>query len=134
MIDHTSFTVNNYPQSLEFYDKTLSLLGYERLITIDLPEWQGAGYGVRERPRPSLWISACGDKEEDIGRARGFHLSFIAPTVESIHHWYQACLDNGGTCNGLPGPRAHYHSGYYGAFVIDPNGWRIEACLHTYEA
>jgi catechol 2,3-dioxygenase-like lactoylglutathione lyase family enzyme len=132
MIDHTSFTVTNYAQSLDFYDKTLSLLGYDRLVTIDVPEWQGAGYGVQGNTRPSFWISACGDESEDIGRARGLHISFIAPTIEAVQKWHQACLDNGGTSNGDPGPRPLYHPGYYGAFIIDPNGWRIEACLHTY--
>jgi catechol 2,3-dioxygenase-like lactoylglutathione lyase family enzyme len=132
MLDHTSLTVNDYQKSLTFYDKTLSLLGYERLVTIDVPEWKGAGYGTQGSLRPSFWIGSSGDEAEDIGRARGLHIAFIAPTVETIQKWYQMCLDNGGTSNGAPGQRPHYHPGYYGGFIIDPNGWRIEACLHHY--
>ncbi|MEI8295169.1 MAG: VOC family protein [Alphaproteobacteria bacterium] len=134
MIDHTSFDVKDYQQSLDFYDKTLSLLGYERLMTFEIPEANFAGYGSKERARPSFWISSGGNEAEAVGNARGLHVSFVAPTVEAIQQWYQTCLDNGGTCNGQPGPRPMYHPGYYGAFVLDPNGWRIEACLHDYSA
>lgn len=132
MLDHLSFCVKDYEKSLEFYDKTLATLGYERLLTVDIPEEKVKGAGYGKSPKPSLWIGPIGKEEEDIGRAKGVHIAFEAPSVEAVKTWYQTCLNLGGKDNGAPGPRAEYHPGYYGAFIIDPNGWRIEACLHDY--
>ena len=53
--------------------------------------------------------------------------------VEAVQQWYAKCLELGGKDNGAPGPRPEYHPGYFGAFIIDPNGWRIEACFHQYQ-
>lgn len=131
MIDHTSFAVVDFKKSSEFYDKTLTALGYERIVTIELPNVQVIGYGAA--PKPSFWISDKGYNEsEQVGNAQGVHVAFLAPSVEAVDQWYNLCLQLGGTDNGPPGPRAHYHPGYYGAFIVDPNGWRIEACMHQY--
>lgn len=130
MIDHTSFAVHNYAQSLTFYDATLDCLGYERIFTIDMEHVQTAGYGTNGKP--SFWISPMGKENEEIGKARGVHVAFLAHSVEEVQDWYAKCLELGGTDNGKPGPRPEYHPGYYGAFIVDPNGWRIEACLHDY--
>lgn len=132
MIDHASLAVKNYIESRTFYDETLKILGYTRVVTIETPEMQVAGYGYEQRQRPYFWISEQGNANEEVGSARGVHFAFVAKTVEDVQNWYQACLEKGGTNNGEPGPRKEYHPGYYGAFIIDPNGWRIEACLHHY--
>ena len=133
ILDHTSISVRDYTKSLEFYDQTLAELGYKRNMTIDIPEKniQTAGYGIGEKP--SFWISPMGQQEENIGTARGVHFAFLAPSKEAVDAWYEKGLALGGTDNGAPGPRPYYHPGYYGAFIIDPNGWRIEAVFHDYE-
>jgi catechol 2,3-dioxygenase-like lactoylglutathione lyase family enzyme len=135
MLDHFSISVKDYPSSLQFYDETLKLLGYKRIMTIDINESthtiQCAGYGEGEKP--SFWISPMGEESEDIGHARGVHIAFKANSPEEVTHWYKKCLEMGGMDNGAPGPRPHYHPGYYGAFIVDPNGWRIEAACHTYK-
>lgn len=128
MIDHTSIAVKDYPKSLIFYDATLDCLGYERIFTIDENEVQTAGYGANGKP--SFWISPLGKADEEIGKARGVHFAFLAHSKEEVDTWYTKCLELGGKDNGKPGPRPEYHPGYYGAFIIDPNGWRIEACVH----
>jgi hypothetical protein len=101
-------------------------------MTINKPEGQTAGYGYGHKP--SFWISPMGRDNEEIGKARGMHIAFLATSVDALNKWYELCLQYGGKCNGKPGPRPEYHPGYYGAFVIDPNGWRIEACLHDFKA
>lgn len=133
MIDHLSFAVKDYDISVQFYDATLGTLGYQREVSLDLPDVKVAGYG-NGTIRPGFWISSKGNSAEIVGQARGVHVAFKAPSVASVHAWYEACLAHGGVCNGAPGPRPYYHAGYYGAFVIDPNGWRIEACFHHFEA
>lgn len=136
MIDHISFAVNNFQQSLDFYDKTLALLNYERLMIFDDEEHQVAGYG--NNGKPAFWIGVKkhlseAEKQGHVGKAAGFHVGFIAPNAESVHQWYKKCLELGGKDNGAPGPRPEYHPGYYGAFIVDPNGWRIEACFQNYQ-
>ncbi len=136
MIDHISFAVTDFHQSCQFYDKTLAVLGYERLMTFDDADHQVAAYG--KDGKPSFWIGnkkhlSEEDKKEQIGKAAGFHVGFVASDVKAVHAWYEACLECGGKDNGAPGPRPHYHPGYYGAFIVDPNGWRIEACFQHYQ-
>lgn len=135
MIDHVSFSVLDFSQSLNFYDKTLACLGYERLMNFDDEDHAVAGYG--KDGKPSFWIGVKKhlseeDKKEHVGNAAGLHVAFLAPSTDAIQEWYETCLTLGGKDNGGPGPRTIYHPGYYGAFIIDPNGWRIEACLHHY--
>lgn len=135
MIDHVSFAVKNFEESLNFYDQTLKILGYERLMHFD-EVTEVAGYG--KDGKPYFWIGAKKvlseeEKLEQIGKAAGFHVAFVAPDVASVHKWYEKCLELGGKDNGKPGPRPEYHPGYYGAFIVDPNGWRIEACFQNYQ-
>jgi catechol 2,3-dioxygenase-like lactoylglutathione lyase family enzyme len=135
MLDHISVAVNNFKQSVDFYDATLPKIGYERLMTFDQDESQSAGYG--KDGEPAFWIGDEGGPEipgEVIGKAKGFHICFLAPDVQSIISWHKACLAAGGKDNGSPGPRPEYRPGYYGAFIVNPNGWRIEAVLHSYQA
>jgi catechol 2,3-dioxygenase-like lactoylglutathione lyase family enzyme len=133
MLDHISFSVNNYEESQSFYDDTLEILGYTRLMTFDTDEHKVAGYGRDQKP--SFWIGSESkpNANEAVGKARGFHVAFLAPSVEAITKWHSRCLELGGQDNGAPGLRPEYYPGYYGAFIIDPNGWRIEAVLHDYQ-
>jgi len=133
MLDHVSFSVENYEQSLKFYDETLKILGYERLMTFDNEEGQVAGYGFEGRPHFWMGAERTPKTGELIGKARGLHVALRAPNIEAVQAWYRKCLELGGVDNGLPGPRPEYHPGYYGAFIVDPNGWRIEACFHQYK-
>jgi len=136
MLHHTSFAVKDYEKSLVFYDETLALLGMERVYTMDkeIPEHgrlQWAGYG--KGSDIPLWITPNGKNDEAIGQARAVHFAFSAPSVEAVHAWYEKALELGGTDNGAPGPRPHYGPHYYGAFIIDPSGWRLEACFFNYQ-
>lgn len=133
MIDHISLSVSSFDKSVEFYDGTLSILGYKREMTFDVGNDQGAGYG--KDGKPSFWIGAEAEKRvsnEEIGRAQGFHVAFIASSAEDIQKWHAKCLELGGRDNGAPGVRKEYHPHYYGAFIIDLDGWRIEAVMHNY--
>ena len=58
------------------------------------------------------------------------HAAFVAQSRSDVDAFYRAALSAGGKDNGPPGPRLHYHSNYYGAFVLDPDGNNIEAVCH----
>jgi catechol 2,3-dioxygenase-like lactoylglutathione lyase family enzyme len=132
MIDHVSFSVKNYAESLKFYDETLKILGVTRLMNFENGEGKISGYGIDERPSFWIGVEENPNKHESIGEARGLHIAFKANNTNEINMWYQKCIELGGKDNGAPGPRLEYHAGYYGAFIIDPNGWRIEAAIHNY--
>lgn len=133
MIDHISFSVNNYEESRKFYDETLSCLGMKCLVVFETEEHKVAGYGIDGRPDFWMGESSRPNMNEFVGKARGFHVAFRAPSVEAVRLWYKKSLEIGGKDNGAPNPRPEYHLGYYGAFIIDPNGYRIEAALHDYK-
>ena len=63
-------------------------------------------------------------------QADQIHIAFRAASRSIVDAFYEAAIAAGGTDNGGPGVRAHYHEHYYGAFVLDPDGHNIEACCH----
>ena len=132
MIDHISVPVKDFEKSRDFYDKTLAVLGFERVLNFEDEKQQWAGYGRDGRPSFGIYFRKD-TLNEGVGKITGLHVGFLAPNIEALDQWYAKCLELGGTDNGAPGPRPEYHPGYYGAFIIDPNGWRIEACFQNYQ-
>jgi catechol 2,3-dioxygenase-like lactoylglutathione lyase family enzyme len=125
MIDHTGIQISNPTKSKNFYEKALAPLGYKPLMTVP-PEYTDGkvviGYGIA--PKPDFWI------HEGTPQKPHVHIAFRAENKQQVDEFYKAALANGGTDNGAPGPRPHYHKDYYGAFVLDPDGHNIEAVFH----
>lgn len=127
MIDHTGITVTNLEKSEAFYTKTLGALGY--ILCTNSPEF--VGFGVREGPRKSadpggeFWVS------EGTPMAPRAHFAFNAASRADVDAFFAAGIAAGGTDNGAPGLRPQYHPHYYAAFVLDPDGYNIEAVCHT---
>ncbi len=128
MIDHLTFGVSDFGKSTAFYDAALAPLGLKRLFDVP-PEHSGGvactGYGD---VRPFFWIA-----EQDATRGK-LHIAFQSGTRGAVDAFYAAAIAAGGADNGAPGPRAHYHPDYYGAFVLDPDGHNIEAVCHAVPA
>ncbi|WP_223252345.1 VOC family protein [Paracoccus mutanolyticus] len=79
------------------------------------------GYG---RTEPAFWIGTSQPAGGPV------HVAFAAPDRATVADFHAAALAAGGRDNGRPGPRPEYHPGYYGAFVLDPDGNNIEAVFH----
>ena len=62
---------------------------------------------------------------------REAHLAFPADTNDAVDAFHRALTGAGYPDNGAPGERAHYHPGYYGAFVLDPDGNNVELVNHN---
>ena len=58
------------------------------------------------------------------------HLAFAAAGVEEVAEFHRLATAAGFADNGPPGERPHYHPGYHGAFVFDPDGHNVEAVFH----
>jgi catechol 2,3-dioxygenase-like lactoylglutathione lyase family enzyme len=68
---------------------------------------------------------------DGVSPASGIHICFRAPDREAVRAFHAAAIAAGGSDDGAPGPRPIYHRDYYAAFVIDPDGHRIEAVCHA---
>ncbi len=119
MIDHVSIGVRNVAASKRFYDAVLQPLGFKCLS--DSPG--SLGYGANA---PALWVNAA-DRPVPADSASGLHFCFAASSRKSVDAFHAAGSTSGGRDNGRPGLRADYGTGYYAAFLIDPDGYRIEA-------
>jgi catechol 2,3-dioxygenase-like lactoylglutathione lyase family enzyme len=119
MIDHVSIGVRDVAKTKRFYDAALKPLGYQCLSEGK----DSLGYG---REAVALWIGTAEHPVPNDMKS-GLHFCFTAPTPKSVDAFHAVAVATGGRDNGMPGLRADYGPGYYAAFVIDPDGYRIEA-------
>lgn len=124
MLDHISLTASDLVRSKAFYDAALAPLGIQVLWPTD-PESIVFGYGEAGTRKPYFWLAEGGPTTNRL------HVAFTAATRDQVDAFYAAALAAGGRDNGPPGPRLQYHPGYYGAFVLDPDGLNIEAVCHA---
>jgi catechol 2,3-dioxygenase-like lactoylglutathione lyase family enzyme len=119
MIDHLSIAVSDLARSAAFYAAILAPLEQTRLV--ERPNT--IGFGKRY---PEIWLNAR-PAMAPIATATGAHIALRAPTAEAVSAFHAAALAEGGTCDGPPGPRQAAMTTYFGAFILDPDGNRIEA-------
>lgn len=124
MIDHIAVAVSDVRRSIAFYDAVFEPLGITRLWTSGV----AAGYGYDGSDEPfAIKQSVAGASVAPNERA---HVAFRAPSRDAATTFYQRALELGGTDDGPPGIHAEYGSGYFAAFVRDPDGNRLEAVIH----
>ncbi len=128
MLDHMSTPVSDFDRSVAFYDAVLATLGYRRVMDFEGGGHRGAGYGQAEKP--SFWIGAATAARSAVTPPAGFHVAFAASERAAVDSFHAAALEAGAGDNGAPGLRPHYHPNYYASFVIDPDGYHIEAVCH----
>jgi catechol 2,3-dioxygenase-like lactoylglutathione lyase family enzyme len=120
MLHHVSIGVTNVERAAQFYDAVLSKLGFKRVMEV-LP--YGIAYGIR---MPQFWVQLPHDQGAPSG-GNGTHIAFNASTKAAVNAFHAAALAAGGRDEGAPGPRPEYTAEYYGAFVRDLDGNKIEA-------
>ncbi|WBU53727.1 VOC family protein [Paracoccus sp. SCSIO 75233] len=126
MIDHVGFAVSDLARSRAFYEGALAPLGITVMMemTEEATGGNGAFLGLGKDGNPFFWIGT------GKAPATSVHLALSAPDRDKVAAFYDAALAAGGTDNGAPGLRPEYSPGYYGAFVLDPDGNNIEAVCH----
>jgi catechol 2,3-dioxygenase-like lactoylglutathione lyase family enzyme len=120
MLGHLSFGVENLTHSGEFYDRVLAPLGYVRVWSNE----RGIGFG---EPGGGDKLALFARPGRVAAPGPGFHLAFNAPKRSAVDAFHRAALSAGGRDDGAPGPRPHYGPTYYAAFVLDPDGYKLEA-------
>ncbi|MGH7823289.1 MAG: VOC family protein [Candidatus Binatia bacterium] len=124
MLDHVSIGVRDLGRAASFYDAVLGTLGYRRCM-----EAGGAiGYGRDEREPPRFWVGdAAIHGSRAVTPGLGLHFAFEAKDRAAVRAFHAAALVHGARDNGAPGLRPEYDASFYGGFVIDPEGYKIEA-------
>ncbi len=132
MLDHISLRVADYECSKKFYVAALAPLGYTLAMETD------SGAGFRREFIPDFWIKQGGPvsfgaqaETQMLGcGGASVHVAFASDNRSSVDAFYHAALAAGARDNGAPGLHPNYHRNYYGAFVLDPDGYNIEAVCH----
>ena len=119
MLNHVSIGVPDIAKTRRCYDAALKPLGYTCLSEGET----SLGYG---KDAVALWISAS-DRPVPADEKSGLHFCFDAPSRKAVAAFHAGALGAGGRDNGKPGLRADYGPNYYAAFVVDPDGYRLEA-------
>ena len=127
MIDPIGLAVGNLERSKAFYSAALAPL--DICITTEMAATEAGndavvGFGVRGEP--FFWI-------DEGPTSSGRHIVFLAQDRAAVDAFYRAAIAAGGRDNGAPGLRPRYHSTYYGAFVLDPDGHNVEALCRAAE-
>lgn len=119
LIDHVQLVVRDLAASRRFYQAILDVL--------DVPVGgEGKGFFWADE-----FVVSSADSPAALGKLTGpTHLAFQAKDKATVDAFHKAALAHGGTDNGAPGERPHYHPGYYAAFVLDPDGNNVEAVYH----
>lgn len=118
ILDHIGFNVSDFAAMKTFLARALAPLN----ITITK---EGEGWAMIGRDgKGQFWFGSFGPNPGPI------HIAFAADSHEQVQAFHAAALAAGGTDNGGPGLRPHYHAHYYGAFVIGPDGHNFEAVCH----
>ena len=120
ILNHVSIGTNDLDKALDFYDVVMETIGATRKMEIP---GIAVAYG---KMFPEFWVQRPLDSGEATS-ANGTHYAFTAPSKESVHAFYDAAMAAGGTSDGEPGPRPMYGPKYYGCFVYDLDGHKIEA-------
>ena len=121
MIAHISIGVRDINKSKQFYDAVLEPLGYKCLRAART--LLGYGYG---RDNIALWVVQA-EHPVPADEKSGLHFCFAAENAAAVDAFHAAALRSGGRDNGAPGQRPIYGPDYYAAFIINPDGYRIEA-------
>jgi catechol 2,3-dioxygenase-like lactoylglutathione lyase family enzyme len=133
MLDHINIRVADYERSKKFYEVALAPLGYSLAMET------ASGAGFRQGFIPDFWIKQGEPISLGVQASPGqsgcggpaVHVAFASDDRGTVDAFYRAALAAGARDNGAPGIRPDSHPNYYGAFVLDPDGYNIEAVCHT---
>ena len=126
MFSHITVGTNDFERATKFYDAVMAILDHECFIN-------GEGYRGYGQPSDNqFWVLSPFDKAAAVP-GNGSHVAFLAPDRATVRAFHETALANGGSDEGVPGLRPHYHPNYYGAYVRDPDGNKLQAVCHRTE-
>ncbi|WP_372424754.1 VOC family protein [Salinarimonas chemoclinalis] len=127
MLDHVSITVADLRRAEVFYDAIMAALSIPKVGVSD--DWIGYGERCDAAHPQRTYLSIRRGRAPDA--CPGRHWCFKAPMRQAVDAFWTAGLVAGGTDGGAPGIREAYHPAYYAAYLVDPDGNRVEAVCHV---
>ena len=127
MLDHVSLGVNDVARARAFYLPVLAKVG---LDLVHEAQGRFIDFGADGPLNPEFSVETPTDGKPATA-GNGVHVAFRAASRAAVDAFHAAALSNGGRCAGPPGPRPNYGPHYYGAFVFDLEGNKIEAVCHA---
>ena len=124
MFSHVTLGTNDWQKVRPFWMAIMA--------TLDIPVFgespEGIAFGTATDPKLFVGPAYNG---EPATHGNGTHIAFFASSRAQVDAFYKAAMDNGGSDEGPPGLRPHYHPNYYGAYVRDPDGNKLQAVCHS---
>ena len=118
-ICHASIGTNQLDKAIAFYEALLPTLAITKVCHYE----KAAAFG---KDYPEFWVQIPFDgKTATVGN--GVHFGFVATSKAQVDAFYQKAIELGAICDGKPGGRPEYGEPYYGCFVRDLDGHKIEA-------
>lgn len=125
VLSHVSLGTNSFERAAAFYDAVLATIGAKRML-------QHPGAIAYGRSYPEFWLQVPIDGKP-ASSGNGTHFGFFAPSKATVHAFWDKAVELGASPDGEPGPRPHYGEPYYGCFVRDLDGHKIEATYWDFE-
>jgi len=130
MISHSYTGISNLEKALAFYSPLMKLLGHG--LKFSDAGQSMAAWKPKDADRP-LFIIGTPNNGKAPTPGNGQMIALLAPSRKAVEGCHAAAIAHGGTCEGPPGLRPHYHPNYYGAYFRDPDGNKLCVCCHEPE-
>ena len=129
MYSHVNLGVHDLLRASAFYDRVLRELDITRAFAGDgFVAYRG------QDERGPLFFICLPFNGEPASAGNGVHVAFLAPNRAAVDRFHRVALEQGATNEGDPGVRPHYHPDYYGAYIRDLDGNKLQACHQTGES
>ncbi|MDB5528041.1 MAG: Lactoylglutathione lyase [Devosia sp.] len=126
MLDHIVLTVSDTDRSTAFYRAALAPLGITHGVHFEGPHGHADLIGFGSNRAMYFWL------KQGVPHPEAIHFAFPAESAQALQAFYDAALAAGGRDNGAPGPREKYDPRYHAAYVLDPDGYNVEAVFRDY--
>jgi len=127
MFSHITLGTNDWPRARPFWIAVMEVLGHPILFERD----GGIAFGLPAGPKTFVGPTFDGGPAAP---GNGVHIAYLVDSRATVDAFHSAALANGGSDEGAPGLRPHYHPNYYGAYVRDPDGNKLQAVCHSSRA
>ncbi|MGX1186643.1 catechol 2,3-dioxygenase-like lactoylglutathione lyase family enzyme [Pseudomonas sp. F-14 TE3623] len=127
MLSHVFIGITDFDRALAFYQPIMDALQLQMKFCDPGKPW--AAWMSKDAPRPLFVIGTAFD-EQPAKPGNGQMIALLAPSREIVNRCHALAMVHGGSCEGPPGLRPHYHPDYFGAYMRDPDGNKLCVCCH----
>lgn len=124
MFSHITLGTDDWPRARPFWIAVMEVLGHPVMFERE----GGIAFGLPAGPKTFVGPTFNGQPAQS---GNGVHIAYLVATRQQVDAFHAAALAHCGTDEGLPGLRPHYHPNYYGTYVRDPDGNKLQAVCHS---